>query len=466
MTRLLPGWLRCVPARVAAPRSRGRGRHLERRDAAGGRLRADRRAAAGGGADGGAGGDARVTRCSAPRGTLVVSATTATSARLGRHRRAARGRRRGALRRALGRRSRSWPRAVLVARRTAPLRRDLRSRLEARHDRLPVRARDWSIAVAPGCRACSASTPATATSSRCAQRRCWASSATSTPRRSRSARGSLALLIALRRLAPKVPATLVVLVLAIVLSALLDLEDARRRRRRPAFPWRCPDPAIPDISCRDFLQLIAAGARCARRSPPRRSASRVRSRAKHDYRTDPNRDLVAMGVTNALAGLLVRASSSRAARARPTAADSAGGDAASLRASRGGADPAHRRVPAPLFADLPQATLAAIVIVAVAGFFDVAELRRFARVRRSAAAFAVRGARSACSPSGCCKGLWSPPGLSLDPRRPAPQPPVRRRARPRSADRRLGPHRPPPRLDGTRGHALLRSDGPLLLRRT
>ena len=43
---------------------------------------------------------------------------------------------------------------------------------------------------------------------------------------------------------------------------------------------------------------------------------------------------------------------------------------------------------APLFEDLPQATLAAIVIVAVAGFFDFAELRRFARVRRSAVVFA------------------------------------------------------------------------------
>ena len=44
---------------------------------------------------------------------------------------------------------------------------------------------------------------------------------------------------------------------------------------------------------------------------------------------------------------------------------------------------------APLFEDLPQATLGAIVIVAVAGFFDFAELRRFARVRRSAIVFAV-----------------------------------------------------------------------------
>jgi MFS superfamily sulfate permease-like transporter len=39
---------------------------------------------------------------------------------------------------------------------------------------------------------------------------------------------------------------------------------------------------------------------------------------------------------------------------------------------------------APLFEDLPQAALGAIVIVAVAGFWRVDELRRFARLRRSA----------------------------------------------------------------------------------
>ena len=39
-----------------------------------------------------------------------------------------------------------------------------------------------------------------------------------------------------------------------------------------------------------------------------------------------------------------------------------------------------------LFEPLPQATLAAIVVVAVASFFDVAELRRITSVRRSRSA--------------------------------------------------------------------------------
>jgi MFS superfamily sulfate permease-like transporter len=44
-----------------------------------------------------------------------------------------------------------------------------------------------------------------------------------------------------------------------------------------------------------------------------------------------------------------------------------------------------------VFTDLPQATLAAVVIVAVSGFWDVAELRRIAHVRRSAGVFAALG---------------------------------------------------------------------------
>ena len=45
---------------------------------------------------------------------------------------------------------------------------------------------------------------------------------------------------------------------------------------------------------------------------------------------------------------------------------------------------------APLFEHLPQATFAAIVIVAVSGLFDVHELRRYARVRRSGRVLGVQ----------------------------------------------------------------------------
>ena len=196
---------------------------------------------------------------------------------------------------------------------------------------------------------------------------------------------SLAVLIALRRLAPKVPATLVVLVLAIALSALLGLEDDGVDVVGH-IPEALPDPAIPHISADDFVQLIAPALGVLVLTAEAVGVARGLA-AKHDYRTDPNRDLVAMGVSNALAGFSSGFVQSGGA-SQTAAADGAGGRSQLAGVAAAGLILLTGAFLAPLFADLPQATLAAIVIVAVASFFDVAELRRFARVRRSAAAFA------------------------------------------------------------------------------
>jgi SulP family sulfate permease len=67
---------------------------------------------------------------------------------------------------------------------------------------------------------------------------------------------------------------------------------------------------------------------------------------------------------------------------------------------------------APLFEQLPQATLAAIVIVAVMGFYDVGELRRFATIRRSAFVLALV-ALAGVLVLGVLQGLVVAAGLSL-----------------------------------------------------
>jgi SulP family sulfate permease len=65
-----------------------------------------------------------------------------------------------------------------------------------------------------------------------------------------------------------------------------------------------------------------------------------------------------------------------------------------------------------LFKDLPEATLGAIIIVAISGFFGVDELRRFARLRRSAIVFALV-ALSGVLLFGVLAGLITAAGLSL-----------------------------------------------------
>ena len=67
---------------------------------------------------------------------------------------------------------------------------------------------------------------------------------------------------------------------------------------------------------------------------------------------------------------------------------------------------------APLFKDLPQATLGAIVLVAVSGFFRVDELRRFAGLRRSAIVFALTALLGVLA-LGILRGLIVAAGLAL-----------------------------------------------------
>ena len=136
---ILPAWVRGYRRAWLRPERRRRHRHLERRHAAGGRLRADRRAAAVAGL------------IAAPgRSSATRSLGTSRNARrerdhrdlgaVGHRRRAAGRRRRGALRRAVGR-VRARRRRGARRRRRAPARARSRTRLEAGHDRLPVRAR-------------------------------------------------------------------------------------------------------------------------------------------------------------------------------------------------------------------------------------------------------------------------------------------------------------------------------------
>ncbi len=106
------------------------------------------------------------------------------------------------------------------------------------------------------------------------------------------------------------------------------------------------------------------------------------------YAVNVNRDLVAFGGSNLLAGL-------------SSGFVQSGGASQTMAAQRaGGRTPFTSLVAAALilltgaflaflFEDLPQATLGAIVVVAIAGFFRVDELRRFARLRTSALVLAL-----------------------------------------------------------------------------
>jgi sulfate permease, SulP family len=221
--------------------------------------------------------------------------------------------------------------------------------------------------------------------------------------------GSVAVLLLGRRLLPRFPATLLVLVLAIAVSALADL-PSHGVEVVGDIPAALPDPAVPHVSADDLLALIAPAFGILVLTAEGLGVIRALA-MKHGYRTDANRDLVAMGAANLVTGLSSGFVQNGGA-SQTAAADGAGARSQLAAIIAAGFVLLTGAFLAPLFEDLPQATLAAIVIVAVAGFWDVASLRRFAHIRRSATVFSGL-ALTGVLVLGVLQGLIAAAGLSL-----------------------------------------------------
>lgn len=221
--------------------------------------------------------------------------------------------------------------------------------------------------------------------------------------------GSVALLLAFRRLAPSLPGTLIVLVLAIATSAVLDL-SGRGVDVVGELPSAVPDPTWPDVSWRDAVDLLPAALGVLLLSTEAIGVTRGLA-AAHGYRVDTNRDLVALGGSNLLAGLSSGFVQSGGA-SQTMAVERGGGRTQLASLVAAGLTLLTGAFLAFLFEDLPQATLGAIVVVAVAGLFRVDELRRFARIRSSAAFIALL-ALTGVLVFGVLPGLILAAGLSL-----------------------------------------------------
>ena len=393
--------------------------------AAGGRLRADRGLPPAGRAWSPRRARCSATRCWAPRARCRERDDGHVRA-LRRRRRPARRRRRRALRGAVGAARRWSPRPSSSAAGRAARWRRHRLRLQAGDDRLPVRPRAHDRR-GPAAEI-SASMPAAATSSS-GSPTCSGSSATSTRRPRRSARPASRPAGAAPARA-RLPGTLIVLAAAIALSELLDLR-AHGVDVVGELPDALPDPALPDVA------LARCSATCCRR--PRRDGAHAEAAGvaralapQEGYEVDVNRELVAIGGANLLAGLLVglrpvrRREPDRRGRARGRQ------DAARLDRRRR-ARPAHGRVARAPVRPLPDATLAAIVSwpsAASSGSTSCA-LRPHPAQRPGARLVALGGVLLL----GVLPGLLVAAVLSLA-RRSSAQPALGRaaRARPRRAD--------------------------------
>jgi MFS superfamily sulfate permease-like transporter len=148
-----------------------------------------------------------------------------------------------------------------------------------------------------------------------------------------------------------------------------------------------PDPSVPDISWNDAIDLLPAALGVMLVSAEAVGVARALATAD-GYAVRPSRELVALGTANLLAGLSSGFVQSGGA-SQTAAAERAGGRSQLASVVAAGLVLLTGAFLASLFKDLPQATLGAIVVVAVSGFLRADELARFARLRRSAIVLAL-----------------------------------------------------------------------------
>jgi high affinity sulfate transporter 1 len=191
---------------------------------------------------------------------------------------------------------------------------------------------------------------------------------------------SLALILVLRKLAPKVPGILLAVALATVVVEVLHLGP--KLRVVGVVPRGVPLPGFPKVRLDDLGSLVVAAAGIALVSFADTSVLSRTYAGRAGYRVDPNKELVGLGAANLFAGLFqgfpVSSSSSR------TPVAESAGSRTQVTGVIGAVAIALLLLVAPrLLANLPNAALAAVVISAALRIFEVGELRVFRRVRRS-----------------------------------------------------------------------------------
>ena len=188
--------------------------------------------------------------------------------------------------------------------------------------------------------------------------------------------GGLALLYVLEARTPRAPAPLVIMAGAILAVSVLRLSDEHGVQIVGAMQAGLPAVSMPKVRLDDVLDLLPGAFAIALFVFSEALGVGHALGTKHGYDIDPNRELIAMGVSNltaaCLGGLVSGVSMSSTA-----VNDRAG--AKSQVSSLAAASMVLITLVAlmPLFHNLPEAILAAIVIHAVVRMMKVGELKRF-----------------------------------------------------------------------------------------
>ena len=197
----------------------------------------------------------------------------------------------------------------------------------------------------------------------------------------------LALLLVLPRITRRVPAVLVAVVAATAASALFEL-SSHGVSTVGALPRGVPSPSLPWTNARDVGPLLLAAVGITLVSLTDTIATATSFAARRGEEVRPNQEMIGMGAANIAAGFFqgfaVSTSGSRTAVAEQSGARSQLSNLVGA-----GLVVVLLLFANSLLADLPQCALAAVVIVAALSLADVAILRRYLEVRRSALAVSL-----------------------------------------------------------------------------
>lgn len=191
---------------------------------------------------------------------------------------------------------------------------------------------------------------------------------------------TLALILFLKRWR-RVPGTLIAVVAATLVVSIFNLAESAKISVLGPLPKGLPAPSIPLIQFDDLLPVLWGSLAVALVSFADTSVLSRAYAARLGMTVNPNRELVALGMANLSAaffqGFPISSSSSR------TPVAEAAGARTQMTGVVGAIATALLLVAAPnLLQYLPQPALAAVVIAAAIGLFEMNDLRRIYRIQR------------------------------------------------------------------------------------
>ncbi|QEZ43087.1 SulP family inorganic anion transporter [Cupriavidus oxalaticus] len=191
--------------------------------------------------------------------------------------------------------------------------------------------------------------------------------------------GSLALILALKRF-ERVPGILIAVVVATLVVSVFDL-DQQGVKVLGKTPQGLPAFVVPWLDGADLVKIVVGGCAVALIAFADTSVLSRTYAARTNTRVDPNQEMVGLGAANLAAGLFQGFPISSSASRTPVA--EAAGARTQLTGVVGALAVAMLLMFAPnLLQYLPSSALAAVVIAAAIGLFEIADLKRIYRIQQ------------------------------------------------------------------------------------